>query len=407
MSLRVDVVDPSTSLAGILKQVVGHRASSLEITEAKCRLFIERTAKELPALAAEEMQSLKEFISFQFPHFGVFQIRYLPTRNEAGSLIDVKALWTPTQVRLCFSYPPQPAKRTQQEQALIERGASLTSGLIIIAGRPGTGRTQTAADIVLQTNNRASIIASTEAARYPSIGMRITTSQASGQTASQVLRQALRADPDILVCDEIADECAGNLLLDAVAYGALAIAVVRGNDPIRAFCKVAKITPEALQTYKPLTIQCNLIDDPTLECNDIRLKNPKEFEPLFQDFIFQKLGEFKYTAGEIQSGEKLIGKFRFERTKLKLALATKYPYPKIRANPLDKLLIQKEKPTPPPTPEWPTPKPEELEIHQARIKQFEDIITTLETLGADNVADTLRKTLGYKNSVSYPLNYDL
>jgi len=107
-------------------------------------------------------------------------------------------------------------------------------GLILVSGPTGSGKSTTLMSMINILNNGQKKIISVEDPvenRVKGI-VQVQVNEEIGITFSEILRNALRNDPDIIVISEIRDEITAEIAVRAALTGHLVIATIHTNDSI-------------------------------------------------------------------------------------------------------------------------------------------------------------------------------
>lgn len=107
-------------------------------------------------------------------------------------------------------------------------------GLILVSGPTGSGKSTTLMSMVNILNNGQKKIISVEDPvenRVKGI-VQVQVNEEIGITFSEILRNALRNDPDIIIISEIRDEITAEIAVRAALTGHLVIATIHTNDSI-------------------------------------------------------------------------------------------------------------------------------------------------------------------------------
>ena len=118
----------------------------------------------------------------------------------------------------------------------INKILEMTSGLILITGPTGSGKTTTLAAILKEFNrNNIKIISIEEPVEYRIDGItQIQVNEELGLTFDTLLRRIFRQDPDIIMIGEIRDIQTAELAVRAALTGHLVFATLHTNNAIEA-----------------------------------------------------------------------------------------------------------------------------------------------------------------------------
>ncbi len=167
-----------------------------------------------------------------------FRVNVFFARGEAGACIRA----IPSEI-------PSPAALGIPAE-LAERIAALTSGLVLVTGITGSGKTTSIAALIQLLNSRGGsrIITIEEPIEYlypPSPGSLVTQREVGADVASfyDGLRYGLRQDPDVLLVGEIRDRETAQLALSAAETGHLIFATLHTPDAKGAVTRLIDLFP--------------------------------------------------------------------------------------------------------------------------------------------------------------------
>lgn len=129
--------------------------------------------------------------------------------------------------------------------------ASMESGLVLICGPAGSGKTTTLACMVDAINRTAAkhILTLEDPLEYLHRHQKSIVSQREirmdTETYYTALKSALRQSPDVIVLGEIPDAKTAKLAMDAADGGRLVLAAVTAPSAKEAFCQVVNLFPES------------------------------------------------------------------------------------------------------------------------------------------------------------------
>lgn len=155
---------------------------------------------------------------------------------------------------LAAAFRPLPSRvRSFEELNLpegLERFAHFPSGLILVSGATGAGKTTTLAALVQLINNsyRKTIITLEDPVEYLFEDKRSVIQQREIGTDvdsfEQGIHDAMTFYPDVLVIGEILDYSTAKMVLRAAETGMLVIATIHGNDAGQTVDRVLDLFPE-------------------------------------------------------------------------------------------------------------------------------------------------------------------
>ena len=120
---------------------------------------------------------------------------------------------------------------------LLKRSVSLSSGMILICGATGSGKTTTLYGLIenidFSLKNVISIEDPVERV-IPGVSQ-MEVNAAAGITFAGLLRNALRQNPDVICLGEIRDEETAQIAVHAAQTGHLIVSTLHGNDAVDTF----------------------------------------------------------------------------------------------------------------------------------------------------------------------------
>lgn len=121
---------------------------------------------------------------------------------------------------------------SESEIMVIRKMMALESGLVLVTGPTGSGKTTTLARILTELNDFSlQIITIEDPVEYRIEGiLQINVDEERGQTFSEILRRLLRHDPDVLMIGEIRDEETADLACRLSLTGHLVFASIHTNS---------------------------------------------------------------------------------------------------------------------------------------------------------------------------------
>ena len=130
-----------------------------------------------------------------------------------------------------------------KELAMLEQGARLPSGMVLICGPTGSGKTTTLYAMLNSIDYSIKNVISIEDPIehvMPAISQ-MEVNESAGITFPQLLRNALRQNPDIICLGEIRDEETAQVAIHAAQTGHLIIATLHSNDNIGTIDRLANL----------------------------------------------------------------------------------------------------------------------------------------------------------------------
>ena len=132
---------------------------------------------------------------------------------------------------------------TGRDLAVMESAVRLPSGMILICGPTGSGKTTTLYAMLNSIDYSIKNVVSIEDPIehiMPSISQ-MEVNESAGITFSQLLRNALRQNPDVICVGEIRDEDTAAVAVHAAQTGHLIIATLHSNDNIGTIDRLANL----------------------------------------------------------------------------------------------------------------------------------------------------------------------
>jgi MSHA biogenesis protein MshE len=123
----------------------------------------------------------------------------------------------------------------------------LPHGMILVTGPTGSGKTSTLYSMLNELNSSENKIITVEDPveyRLPRINQ-VQVHQQIGLTFAQILRAALRQDPDILMVGEIRDKETATIALNAAMTGHFVLATMHTNDAIGSAMRLLNMESES------------------------------------------------------------------------------------------------------------------------------------------------------------------
>ncbi|MBQ7693689.1 MAG: Flp pilus assembly complex ATPase component TadA [Lentisphaeria bacterium] len=130
-----------------------------------------------------------------------------------------------------------------RDLAVMENAVKLPSGMILICGPTGSGKTTTLYAMLNSIDYSIKNVISIEDPIehiMPSISQ-MEVNESAGITFSQLLRNALRQNPDVICVGEIRDEDTAAVAVHAAQTGHLIIATLHSNDNISTIDRLANL----------------------------------------------------------------------------------------------------------------------------------------------------------------------
>ncbi|MCL2330373.1 MAG: PilT/PilU family type 4a pilus ATPase [Phycisphaerae bacterium] len=196
----------------------------------------------LPTEFASQMNSLRDFdFSLRIQRSGGwvrFRVNVFHGQGTVGACLRFVPATIPS-----FEWMGIPSD-------LVRRITQLHSGLVLITGVTGSGKTTTLAGLVEQINQQGNcrIVTIEEPVEYifePKANSVITQREVGIDVASFAdgLRSSLRQDPDVILCGEIRDIETARMAISAAETGHLVMSTVHTQDAKGAITRLVDIFP--------------------------------------------------------------------------------------------------------------------------------------------------------------------
>jgi type IV pilus assembly protein PilB len=133
-----------------------------------------------------------------------------------------------------------------ESRGLIERGADLPNGLILVTGPTGSGKSSTLYALLDRLNDEDSCILTAEdpvESRVSGV-TQVQCDEGGGVTFASALRSFLRQDPDIVMVGEIRDAETADTALKAALTGHLVLSTLHTNDAPGAVLRLLNMNLE-------------------------------------------------------------------------------------------------------------------------------------------------------------------
>ena len=173
-----------------------------------------------------------------------------------------------------------------------------TSGLIIVTGPTGSGKTTTLYTILQHLNSPESkIITIEDPVEYRIRGFsQIQIEPEKGITFPNAIRSCLRQDPDIMLVGEVRDEETAKLAVAAAETGHLVFSTLHTNNAIETLSRLDRLGVDRyqLQTLIRLVVAQRLVGVLCPSCKTKREVKPHELELLAELEIPCRAGHIVY-----------------------------------------------------------------------------------------------------------------
>ncbi|MGK5092925.1 GspE/PulE family protein [Deltaproteobacteria bacterium TL4] len=174
-------------------------------------------------------------------------------RSQKGSVYDLRISSLPTQsgekvvIRLLDQAPVQYQLEAlgffKDDLEILSHTCLMSSGLILVVGPTGSGKTTTLYAMLNQINTRdKNIITIEDPVEYHIKGLNQVSVQASADlTFAHALRAALRQDPDVILVGEIRDEETAEIAIKAALTGHLVFATLHSIDAVTTIQRLSNL----------------------------------------------------------------------------------------------------------------------------------------------------------------------
>ena len=212
----------------------------------------------------------------------------------SGEKLSLRVLGTPAGPRTLKDLGLAPA-----DLELLEKAVKLPSGLVLVCGPTGSGKTSTLyamlQDIDFSLKNVISIEDPIENI-IPNVSQ-IEVNNKAGVTFASLLRNSLRQNPDILCLGEIRDAETAEIAIQAAQTGHLILATVHSNDNIGTIDRLQNlgVPLRTIAETLHLVISQRLVRTLCPQCRQ-RIELPAEYREYFAaaglrtDNVFQNVG---------------------------------------------------------------------------------------------------------------------
>jgi twitching motility protein PilT len=147
---------------------------------------------------------------------------------------------------------------------VLKKLAALESGLVLVSGPTGHGKTTTLSAMVHEINARSQrhIVTLEDPIEFVHKNLRSVVTQRQiglhSESFSAALRSALRESPDVIVVGELRDPESAMLALSAAETGMLVFATVHTNSAAKSIDRLVDMCPEAAQAQVRSTLATTL-----------------------------------------------------------------------------------------------------------------------------------------------------
>lgn len=144
---------------------------------------------------------------------------------------------------------------TDTNLRLFQEMLAASSGMILITGPTGSGKTSTLyAGLTERSTNDVNVITIEDPVEYQLAGVnQVAVNLATGLTFSKGLRSVLRQDPDIIMIGEIRDTETAEIAVRAAMTGHLVLSTLHTNDAIATIARLIDMGIEPFLVASALT----------------------------------------------------------------------------------------------------------------------------------------------------------
>ncbi|MDI6748536.1 MAG: ATPase, T2SS/T4P/T4SS family, partial [Rhodocyclaceae bacterium] len=130
-----------------------------------------------------------------------------------------------------------------RDAALLEKTIHHPTGLILVTGPTGSGKSTTLYAVLTELNTDAvNIVTAEDPVEYKLNGLtQVSCSADTGLTFKDALRSFLRQDPDIIMVGEIRDVETADIALKAAMTGHLVLSTLHTNDAAGAISRLVNM----------------------------------------------------------------------------------------------------------------------------------------------------------------------
>lgn len=253
----------SRSLDDILKQAIRDRASDIHIEPQQHHLHIRYRidgilhaaytlplAAHLPIMSRLKVLSEMDIAENRRPQDGQWtfesqgvktDIRVATVGTSHGERATLRLLNNVNNLRELDKIG-----LASEEYAAVQELLTSASGMILVGGPTGSGKTTTLYAIINHLNNGTrNIMTIEDPIEYNFDGVsQIPVNQRAGITFSAGLRSLLRQDPDVILVGEIRDRETAEIAIQAALTGQLVMASIHANDAVSIISRLMELDIE-------------------------------------------------------------------------------------------------------------------------------------------------------------------
>lgn len=264
----------------IIQQAVMDRASDIHIVPAEKDIVVKN---RIDGVLYEQMRSAKNLLPQVVSRIKVLaglniSEKRLPqdgriTLTVAGRRIDLRVATIPTiygeQVVLrIIDSSTVPKSITElgmsaDLQKLYKEHYTRPSGLVLVTGPTGSGKTITLKVTIEQVKSpELNIVSIEDPVEHRVEGIQqIQINESVGLTFPKILRSVVRADPDIIFIGEIRDQDTAKIAIEAALTGHLVFATLHTNNAVGAISRLTEmgVAPYLIGTVTNLSVAQRLV----------------------------------------------------------------------------------------------------------------------------------------------------
>jgi type II secretory ATPase GspE/PulE/Tfp pilus assembly ATPase PilB-like protein len=168
----------------------------------------------------------------------VYDLRVSSLPTEAGEKLVLRLLdQTPVQYKLSA------LGFLEDDLVVLTRACQMSSGIVLVVGPTGSGKTTTLYAMLNEMNSREkNILTIEDPVEYHIEGInQVTVQPAQDLTFSNALRASLRQDPDVILIGEIRDEETAEIAIKAALTGHLVLSTLHSVDAVTTIQRLSNL----------------------------------------------------------------------------------------------------------------------------------------------------------------------
>jgi DNA polymerase III delta prime subunit len=171
------------------------------------------------------------------------------------------------------------------DQQALHRLTGQTSGIVLLTGPTGSGKTSTLYALLSELNSvDVNIMTIEDPVEYVLPGIsQVQVNEKQGLSFADTLRSILRQDPDVVLVGEIRDEETARIALQAALTGHLVLSTLHTNDALGAIARLLDLKLDASVVADALV---GVVSQRLVRglCESCRLPRPQALLPMEQEF---------------------------------------------------------------------------------------------------------------------------